>query len=57
MDFDSDVASVIKNLPECSGFMGLPFIVYYENGKVVKATTSIQSKDQILEILDKELGS
>jgi len=36
--------------------MGLPFTVYFKNGKVVAATTSIQSKDQMMEILDREFG-
>ncbi len=52
MEFDLPDASVIRNLPECKGFMGLPFTVYYKNGKVVKATSSIQTKEQIEEILD-----
>ena len=55
MAFDALDAHVIRNLPECSGFMGLPFTVYYKNGKVVAATTSIQTKEQIKEILDREL--
>ncbi|MBN2667906.1 MAG: thioredoxin family protein [Bacteroidales bacterium] len=52
MEFDHPEAYVIRNAPECSGFMGLPFTMYYKNGKVVKATTSIQSKDQIVNILN-----
>jgi thioredoxin 1 len=52
MDFDIPTAAIIRNLPECSSFYGLPFTVYYKNGEVVKATTSIQSRDQITEILD-----
>ena len=54
--FDNPDAYVIRNLPECSGFMGLPFTVYYKNGKVVAATTSVQSKEQIREILDREFS-
>jgi thioredoxin 1 len=54
MPFDIPDASVIRNLPETAGFMGLPFTVYFKNGKVVNATSSIQQKDQIVEILDKE---
>jgi len=50
--FDSPEAAVIKNLPECKGFMGLPYTVYYKKGKVVKATTSIQTPEQIKAILD-----
>ena len=52
MDFDIPDAHVIRNAPECAGFMGLPFTMYYKNGKVVKATTSIQDMDQVKEILD-----
>ncbi|MDX2442628.1 MAG: thioredoxin family protein [Bacteroidales bacterium] len=55
MDFDTPTAMVIRKLPECMGFMGLPFTVYYKNGEVVKSTSSIQSKEQIVEILDSHL--
>jgi thioredoxin 1 len=51
MPFDHPDAHVIRNLPECSGFMGLPFTVYFKDGKVVKATTSIQTQDQVESIL------
>lgn len=54
MEFDIPAASIIRNLPECRGFMGLPFVVYYKNGKVAKATTGIQNKQQITDILDSE---
>lgn len=54
MEFDIPDAHVIRNAPECAGFMGLPFTVYYKNGKIVRATSSIQSKDQIKTILDQE---
>jgi len=56
MLFDSPEAHVIRNLPECASFMGLPFTIYYKNGKVVKATTSIQDRDQVTEILDEQFG-
>lgn len=54
MEFDHPEAHVIRNLTECRGFMGLPFTVYYKNGKVVEATSSIQNNEQITEILDRE---
>jgi thioredoxin 1 len=54
MAFDAPDAHLIRNLPECRGFMGLPFTVYYKNGKVVAATSSIQTREQIQEILDRE---
>ncbi len=56
MLFDNPHAAVIRNLPEARSFMGLPFTVYYKNGKVVEATSSIQSKEQITEILNRELN-
>ena len=56
MEFDNPESSVIRNAPECRGFMGLPFTVYYKNGKLVKATTSIQNEQQITTILDAEFG-
>lgn len=52
MDFDIPDASFIKDLPECSSFRGLPFTVYFRNGRVVKATPSIQDEKQITDILD-----
>ncbi len=57
MLFDSPEAAVIRNNPACSSFMGLPFTMYYKNGEVAAATTSIQNRDQITEILDKEFKS
>ncbi|MFW5781421.1 MAG: thioredoxin [Bacteroidota bacterium] len=52
MAFDNPEASVIINDPACNGFMGLPFTMYYKNGKVVHATSSIQSMQQIKQVLD-----
>jgi thioredoxin 1 len=51
MPFDHPEAHIIRKLPECTGFMGLPFTVYFKNGDPVKASTSIQSQDQIESIL------
>jgi len=55
MDFDVPAAAMIKNLPECRGFWGLPFTIYYRNGKVVKATSSIQSAKEVKSIIDDEV--
>jgi thioredoxin 1 len=55
-DFDIPAADFIRNVPECASFMGLPFTVYFKNGKVVAATSSIQNKDQVMAILDREFG-
>jgi thioredoxin 1 len=56
MEFDSPDAKIIRNLPECKSFQGLPFVVYYKNGKVVNATSSIQSRDQVTAILDEQFS-
>lgn len=52
MEFDNPESHIIRALPEVKGFMGIPFVIYYKNGKVVKATSSIQSKSQIKEIIE-----
>ena len=56
MEFDNPISDVIRILPEVRGFMGVPFTIYYKNGRVVKATSSIQSKDQVKSILNKEFS-
>lgn len=55
-DFDIPAARFIRRLPECASFMGLPFTVYFKNSKVVAATPSIQTKEQITQILDRKFG-
>jgi len=52
MDFDIPVAAIIGGLPECQGFRGLPFTVYYRNGKVVKATSSIQTAKEVKSVIN-----
>ncbi|MCD4681030.1 MAG: thioredoxin family protein [Bacteroidales bacterium] len=56
MGFDTPEAAPIRNATECRGFMGLPFTMYYKNGEVVKATSSIQSMEQITGILDEHFS-
>lgn len=56
MEFDNPESKIIRGLPECKNFRGLPFTVYYKNGEVVAATPSIQTSDQIAEILDREFA-
>ncbi|HDR50792.1 MAG TPA: thioredoxin [Mariniphaga anaerophila] len=56
MGFDTPEAAPIRNAPLCRGFMGLPFNVYYKNGQMVHATTSIQNRQQIIDILDNYLA-
>jgi len=57
MEFDNPESQVIRTLPEVRGFTGIPFTIYYKNGQVVQATTSIQSKTQITAILDQEFAA
>ena len=52
MEFDNSESEVIRNLPDVIAFMRIPFVVYYKNGKVVKATSGIQSKAQIIDSLN-----
>ena len=56
MEFDNPISDVIRTLPEVRGFMGIPFTIYYKNGRVVKATYSIQTNDQVKTILNKEFS-
>ncbi len=56
LEFDAPHSHVITNLPECRNFYGIPFTVYFKNGKVVKATSSIQTMEQVTDILNKNFG-
>jgi thioredoxin 1 len=56
MEFDNPESHVIRSLPEVRGFMGIPFTIYYKNGKVVKATSGIQTRDQVKTLLDEEFA-
>ena len=56
MAFDNPEAAVIRNAPECRGFMGLPFTMYYKNGEIAHATSSIQNIQQVTGILDAKFG-
>lgn len=57
MGFDTPEAAPIRNAPECRGFMGLPFTMFYKNGKVARATSSILNMQQVTSILDEEFGA
>ena len=57
MEFDNPQSHVIRNIPEVKGFMGIPFTIYYKNGIVVKATSSIQTRPQVTAILDNEFAA
>jgi thioredoxin 1 len=57
MSFDGPAAHNIRRLPEVRSFTGLPFTVYFRDGKVVAATSSIQNKAQVKAILDRAFGA
>jgi thioredoxin 1 len=54
MAFDSPEAHIVRNAPEANGFMGLPFTMYYKNGKVAHGTSSIQNMQEVSAILDEK---
>jgi thioredoxin 1 len=56
LEFDGPAGHLIRQLPECRTFSGLPFVVYFQKGKVVRATSGIQTKKQVTEILDQAFG-
>ena len=56
LEFDSDIADVVKGLPDIRHFQSLPFVVYYKNGEVAKVTGGIQTKQQAKANLDEQLG-
>ncbi len=57
MEFDSVTGrETVRSLPEVRSFNGLPFTVYLRDGKVVAATSSIQTKQQVKAILDAKLA-
>ena len=52
MNFDGPAAHNIKSLPQVRHFSGLPFVVYFKNGEVVQAVSSVQTKAQVKAVLD-----
>ena len=55
MEFDNPESDVIRNLPEVSGLISIPFVIYYRKGEVVQTTAGIQSKAQIAAILEQDI--
>lgn len=47
MEFDNPESNVVRDLPELQKLHSIPFTIYYYLGKVVKATSGIQTKEQI----------
>lgn len=51
IDFDDPVSDIVRKMPECNGFFGLPITVYLRNGQVVAATSSIQTAKEVKNVL------
>lgn len=54
MEFDNPESHVIRDLFEVQNFLSVPFVLYYKNGEIVKATSGIQTKSQVKIILENE---
>ncbi len=57
MEFDNPEANVIRETPECGTFSEYPYTVYYKRGKLVMATSGIQTMQQVRHILDENFAS
>jgi thioredoxin 1 len=56
MEYDNPETYFIHYLPEVQSLLEHPFVIYFKNSEVVKATAGIQTKTQITTILDKEFA-
>lgn len=56
MEFDNPESEIIRSLPEVQGFSGFPLTVYFKQGELVRATVGIQTKKQIINILEHEFA-
>ena len=56
LEFDGPAGHLIRSLPECRNFNGLPFTVYFRDGRAVAATSSIQTRKQVADILDRHFA-
>ena len=41
LKFDNPELNGVGNLPEFANFVGIPYLVFYKNGEVVKAVSGI----------------
>ncbi|MDD2306560.1 MAG: thioredoxin family protein [Prolixibacteraceae bacterium] len=57
MEYDNPESYFFHALPEVQDLTEIPFTIYYKNGEVVKATAGLQTKNQIIAILDKEFAA
>lgn len=54
MEYDHPESVIIRTLPEVHDFTSIPYVIYYKNGRVVNATSGLQTREKIIHILDKE---
>ena len=52
MEFDNPESLIIRDLPEMRYFNSIPFTVYFHCGNATKATSGIQTKEQITGNID-----
>lgn len=57
MEFDDPQSAVLRSLPEVKDFQQSPFVIYYKNGLPVKASSGLQTKAQMIAVLELELSS
>jgi thioredoxin 1 len=57
MEYDHPELTGILTLPELKSLSGVPYIIYYKNGNIVKATSGLQTKAQVTAILDQEFAA
>lgn len=57
MEFDNPESHVIRELFEVQNFLSVPFVIYYKNGEVVRATSGIQTNAQMRTILENEYAA
>lgn len=54
MEYDNPESHVIRELAQLHGSANTPFIVYYKHGKIIKATSGMQTQKQVADILNTE---
>jgi thioredoxin 1 len=56
LEYDNPESGIIRNMPEVQHLAGFPLTVYFKQGEVVRATVGIQTKEQIINILEHEFA-
>lgn len=57
MEYDNPESHTICKEMEDRGLTNFPFAVYYKNGELVKATSGIQTKEQVTSVLNEYFGA